>query len=1031
MSGKVQLHKTKRVGIILAFILFIAMESRSQVCMYLAYDGFQYDNNLPLHGQSGSTGWESPWEVQSGNITIPGYQTLIPSLSYQALQTSGIRGSGGMAYLTAGRKLQAGNPGPFANYVATGQTGIGTHRGDTLWYSVLLSKTQSNDQSVFSILHDGNIPWYHQFNGSLRVGVGYFGDESNVNNQKRWTLLVGTTFYPTEAIASGPSFFVLRLIFGENSTTIDLFLNPDVIGNQGPPQSATLSVQTTALFNFISNAIYLGNDPGNGQIDEIRFAESWRCATPDSTVEVNMPPVASFEMTPGQGTAPLMVQFNSDSSYDPENSALTYQWNFGDGSAPSNEANPIHLYDVTGEIPVSLTVTDPEGLSHTLYKTLMLLNVNGSYGCLSSVTCLNMPACGQTDGRIRVNAGNDLFQMKDSLNNLLNPVNNNEFHNLAPGKYQLFVSGNGTACRDTFQLYLQTDSTTCQNWVPDSCGMEIGTNMSSFADWSFERPMKNLFKHIRSDILTYNDASGCWDCGVAGELALDPNGYPMYLPQNTSIGATLVRYVISTNGGNLRKDSSYILLYDGTGTININGMLSILSDIPGRILFKPLDQGNFYINITSSLQGNHVRNIRIVRPQHEADNLDTDPFYEGFLSKIAPFSTLRFMDWGRTNNSPLTSWEERATKEYFSYATDAGVPYEIMVQLANFTGKDPWICVPHMADSAFNAQMAIYFRDHLDPQRKIWLEYSNEVWNWIFAQAHYNNNNRPLNLNYGRAMAEKAGKVFSIWHEVFTGQECRVKRVLGMQAGNNGLNEQILSQLKQDAWDYGSPTHYFGLTHGPGGDPVLDSASTVENVMQNAMNTWSASAPLVKRDYDNVKVFGKEVVTYEGGQHFVGNVFGIPYDYQQAMWDAQYSEEMYDMYREIHQTIRKWSCRLAVNFSLASPQESVYGSWGVLSDIDMEPPYQGTAPKYQALLDELPPSGSRDQFRWTGNRSSLWSDGCNWNQGVLPGSASSVYIPGIAAHQPIVNVNTEVKALQVAFNAILTILEGFVLTVGD
>ncbi len=41
------------------------------------------------------------------------------------------------------------------------------------------------------------------------------------------------------------------------------------------------------------------------------------------------------------------------------------------------------------------------------------------------------------------------------------------------------------------------------------------------------------------------------------------------------------------------------------------------------------------------------------------------------------------------------------------------------------------------------------------------------------------------------------------------------------------------------------------------------------------------------------------------------------------------------------------------NFSLASPQESVYGSWGVLNDIDIQPPYIETAPKYQALLDNI------------------------------------------------------------------------------
>jgi hypothetical protein len=83
----------------------------------------------------------------------------------------------------------------------------------------------------------------------------------------------------------------------------------------------------------------------------------------------------------------------------------------------------------------------------------------------------------------------------------------------------------------------------------------------------------------------------------------------------------------------------------------------------------------------------------------------------------------------------------------------------------------------------------------------------------------------------------------------------------------------------------------------------------------------------------------------------VGNVFGIPYDYQESMWEAQYSPEMYDMYRAVHDSIARWGCQVAINFSNAAIQESVYGSWGVLSHIDQQPPYTTSAPKYQALLD--------------------------------------------------------------------------------
>lgn len=202
-------------------------------------------------------------------------------------------------------------------------------------------------------------------------------------------------------------------------------------------------------------------------------------------------------------------------------------------------------------------------------------------------------------------------------------------------------------------------------------------------------------------------------------------------------------------------------------------------------------------------------------------------------------------------------------------------------------------------------------------------------------------------------MAEKALKTFKIWHQVFDTQKSRVKRVLGLQAGYNDLNEQILSQLKNEDWDYGSPTSYLGLDHSVSGNPMLSGASTPEDVVANARNAWHTFIPTLRQDYNNIKLFGKEIINYEGGQHFVGNVFGIGYPYQQAMYDAQYTPEIYQLYNDMLDTIRNWGSRLFGNFSLASRQESIYGSWGVLNDIDTPAPYLQTAPKYQALLDNL------------------------------------------------------------------------------
>ncbi len=65
--------------------------------------------------------------------------------------------------------------------------------------------------------------------------------------------------------------------------------------------------------------------------------------------------IASSDKT--EGLDPLLVNFSSTGSFDPEGHALTYDWNFGDGSH-SSQANPSKTYNNKGAYTVTLTVSD-------------------------------------------------------------------------------------------------------------------------------------------------------------------------------------------------------------------------------------------------------------------------------------------------------------------------------------------------------------------------------------------------------------------------------------------------------------------------------------------------------------------------------------------------------------------------------------------------------------------------------------------------------------------------------------------------
>ena len=62
------------------------------------------------------------------------------------------------------------------------------------------------------------------------------------------------------------------------------------------------------------------------------------------------------------GPTPLTVNFSSAGSLDEDpGDSIRYEWDFGDGSAHSTEANPTHTYTKAGRYTAVLTVTDSSG----------------------------------------------------------------------------------------------------------------------------------------------------------------------------------------------------------------------------------------------------------------------------------------------------------------------------------------------------------------------------------------------------------------------------------------------------------------------------------------------------------------------------------------------------------------------------------------------------------------------------------------------------------------------------------------------
>lgn len=78
------------------------------------------------------------------------------------------------------------------------------------------------------------------------------------------------------------------------------------------------------------------------------------------TTDVNSQPVASFTFSPASSSAPATITFDASTSYDPDGSIASYQWQFGSGSGSAGKVTH-HTFDSAGYYTVTLVVTDNRG----------------------------------------------------------------------------------------------------------------------------------------------------------------------------------------------------------------------------------------------------------------------------------------------------------------------------------------------------------------------------------------------------------------------------------------------------------------------------------------------------------------------------------------------------------------------------------------------------------------------------------------------------------------------------------------------
>nr|WP_205518708.1 hypothetical protein [Pseudotabrizicola algicola] len=522
----------------------------------------------------------------------------------------------------------------------------------------------------------------------------------------------------------------------------------------------------------------------------------------------------------------------------------------------------------------------------------------------------------------------------------------------------------------------------------------LALGLHGITDWSVQQPFLDVMKTARDWTGHLPGQYGGWDHDrLAAAGVLGPNGWPTAIPPEITGISTLVMVDLPADAQGV--SGRYLVTYAGKGALRIDGRAQNVTYADGSAQFDfAPGEGGVFLHLDAIDAADPIRDIVIVREDRAALLAGGEIFNPDWLARLRGVKTIRLMDWMRTNDSTLSRLEDRPKPEDYTW-TRIGAPIEVMVALANELDANPWFTLPHLASDDLVRFYATAARDGLEPELVAHVEFSNEVWNWQFAQAAWAEEQGRARWGgeskWVQFYAHRAGEVASIWADVF-GDEAytRLVRILATQTGWLGLEEQILNAPDVVA-ESGTPpaalfdayaiTGYFSALLGSDDKAAMvrgwiaESEAAAQAAAQAQGLTGAEAAAFVAahrfdvavaravpelesgaqsgRPEDSVADFltrvlphqaqaaarhGLRLMMYEGGSHVVGTGAQVDDGTLTAFFvHLNYTPEMAQLYDRV---LQGWAAVTPEPFNafvdLATPGK--WGSWGALRHLGDDNP---------------------------------------------------------------------------------------------
>ncbi len=493
---------------------------------------------------------------------------------------------------------------------------------------------------------------------------------------------------------------------------------------------------------------------------------------------------------------------------------------------------------------------------------------------------------------------------------------------------------------------------------------QLGMNMSSPRSWNSEFALTNL-AHYALAWMPVETAPA-----YNGRIPVEELTSDRYLQP----GATGRLAVFWDLPPHFIATGDYVFTYEGDAEVSFstyssNG-ISLVDSEPGRIVINIPTLTNrvfLYFDVTSNSMTDPIHNIEFRELDREHA---TEVFRPEFVAEYNSLKAFRFMDWGLVNNSTVSTWDEYPADG--ALLQTGGVSYSYMIELANQTGMDAWFCLPLLADDDYIRQFATKVKNELDPDIKIYLELSNEVWNTSFTGAtqaaqkarelgisNLGNTKQDAGFYYGYRSAQ-LGNIFR--EELATEDVMRdFTQVIAWQAVDTWSFENMVLPGYRIIMGEGAVPEAVAIAPYFGGGLTGSNASIVEGwtveqiIDQLKFGTYSSILPgksstELAHAVTNMKAYKTLadnydiplLMGYEAGQHMVGSNSTLINRFQEVNRDRG----MYDLYIAYLDEWRNLGGDLFAIFASTSTYANS-GSWGW-----KEYPAQTReeAPKYDAIL---------------------------------------------------------------------------------